>query len=294
MKKIWILMAAGVSLAGCNSGSGDPILDEEQSFEKTIEIEVVDYSPAPGQFVNELPKWEAGMTAEDMCHAVEMSLKDGREVTLGAWGGSLTVRLVSPLVNRKGDNYFKVLGNAITTSAEPGLVYVMEDKNGNGKPDDGDWLLICPATFTKAAQVSATYSRPTDDSTDDNYIAWTCSDGTNGYLNRVSSYHTQPFFPCWIDSEQMSFSGLRLPDNGRFDQESFLYILDPVAGTADSYPNSSLDSVLSLDNVIDRSGNQAEIRNVDFIKVVTGVLQANGPLGECSTEIRGFERCKAQ
>ena len=28
----------------------------------------------------------------------------------------------------------------------------------------------------------------------------------------------------------------------------------------------------------------------DFIKIYTGILQANGPLGECSTEIAGVEK----
>ncbi|MCH5245476.1 MAG: hypothetical protein J1E84_03350 [Muribaculaceae bacterium] len=290
MKRLWILPAVGVVLSGCNSGSGEPIPDVDETSEKKMEVEVVDYSPAPGQFVNVLPEWVAGMTADDMCRAVEASLKAGHDVTLGAWGGSLTVRLINPLVNRQGDNYFKVLGNAITTSAEPGLVYVMDDKNGNGKADDGEWLLIRPATFGLAEQVTTTYSSPTADATDENYIGWRCSDGSNGYLNRVSSYHSQPFFPCWIDGDELTFSGLRLPDNGHYDPESMMYILDPIGGTADSYPNSRIDGVLCLDNVIDKHGNRAEIAKVDFIKVVTGVLQANGPLGECSTEVCGFEK----
>lgn len=283
MKHSAILMIATLAMAGCNSSEEVIYPDGDDS---SLAVEVIDYNPAPGQFVNVLPEWTEGMTAADMCRAVEKSFAEGREVTLGAWGGSLTVRLLQPI---DGNARIKVLGNAITTGSEPGFVYVMADTNGNGKPDDGDWLLVRPENYDLAKQVTATYSRPADNATDEQYIAWTCSDGTAGYLNRVVQYHTQPFFPCWNNAERLTFSGLRLPDNGHFDESKMMYILDPVIGTADSFLNYSANAILDLGDLVDLSGRPATTARVDFIKVVTGVLQANGPLGECSTEVCGFE-----
>ena len=50
---------------------------------------VLEYLPAVGQFTNELPKYEAGDTQEDMNRKALDELKDNKRglVTLGGWGG---------------------------------------------------------------------------------------------------------------------------------------------------------------------------------------------------------------
>ena len=45
-----------------------------------------------------------------------------------------------------------------------------------------------------------------------------------------------------------------------------------------------------IDNAIDANGNNVKLASIDFIKIYTGVLQANGPLGECSTEVAAIEQ----
>lgn len=286
IKQLLILLALLPVMAGCNKS--EPIDPSGPSPDTPRpSVEVIDYSPAPGQFINELPMYERPMTKADMTAAANTAVSQGHVISLGAWGGSVTFRLQDPIFNSDDNAGLRVLGNAITGGAEPGLVYVMEDLNGNGIADDS-WLLLAPANFDKATFITVSYHRPDNDAPDERYIRWTASDGTQGYITRQPSFHSQPYFPQWIDDKTITVSGLRLPDNGHFDHSTNRYVLDPVAGTADSYPNRSAESFLFLKNAIDSEGNPASLRQVDFVKVVTGVLQSNGTIGECSTEVSGI------
>lgn len=290
VQRVCIILSTCIMLAlvGCNK-SEDINPGSTNDATGRVEFEVIDYSPAPGQFINELPVWEQWMTADDIRAEADNELKAGRVISLGAWGGSVTLRLQKSWLITPEKNQFKVCGNAISTGAEPGLVYVMEDINGNQLPDDGEWLLIAPDNLNQAINVTVTYFRPATNATDERYIRWQASDGTTGYIQHIPAHHAQPYFPQWLTADEITFTGLRLPDNGHFDTNRGIYILEPIAGTADSYPNSSSDAWLNVERAVDCNGNRVELKQIDFIKIVTGVLQTNGTLGECSTEVSGIE-----
>ena len=49
---------------------------------------VIDYVPAPGQFVNVLPEWEDGDDSEAVAaKALQYMTEEGYYISLGAWGG---------------------------------------------------------------------------------------------------------------------------------------------------------------------------------------------------------------
>ncbi|HRN04997.1 MAG TPA: PKD domain-containing protein, partial [Muribaculaceae bacterium] len=76
-------------------------------------MEVLDYSPMPGQFVNELPEIAPNADAVAVRRAVQQSLDRGSLICLGGFGGSVTLRLKTPILHSpqaQGD--FRVLGNA--------------------------------------------------------------------------------------------------------------------------------------------------------------------------------------
>ena len=117
---------------------------------------VFDYLPAPGQYVNELPRYSDGDTQETM-NAKALKLLEGSDrifLTLGGWGGSVTFGFDHTVVNVPGKRDFRVLGNAFGANAnlrpnapfggscEPGIIMVGYDKNKNGKPDDDEWYEI--------------------------------------------------------------------------------------------------------------------------------------------------------
>ena len=104
---------------------------------------VLDYVPAPGQFVNELPEWEEGDDAAAMASkAFDYMVPEEAMISLGAYGGYVTVGFDHTIVNTDGRDLY-IEGNAFQSDAsstvggnvEPGVVLVAYDINGNGMPD---------------------------------------------------------------------------------------------------------------------------------------------------------------
>ena len=134
---------------------------EEVAYSPYI-TKVYEYRPAPGQFVNELPKYTEGDTEESMRQKVEDCLAyDARTmVSLGGYGGYIVVGFDHTIVNRPGEYDFKILGNAFYAndnprpdaplggSSEPGIVMVSVDTNGNGVPDD-EWYELAGSEYYK-------------------------------------------------------------------------------------------------------------------------------------------------
>ncbi|MEN0094062.1 MAG: hypothetical protein AAGB30_01685 [Pedobacter sp.] len=117
---------------------------------------VFDYLPAPGQFVNEIPKYVAGDTFETMLKKAgdELIGEDANMVTLGGWGGYVVIGFDHTIVNVAGRRDFRIYGNAFGAAAnprpnapfggscEPGIIMVAYDRNKNGKPDEDEWYEI--------------------------------------------------------------------------------------------------------------------------------------------------------
>lgn len=300
----WALIVFVLFSTSCSDSNEDekgPEICPTYTLTELVNITVLDYSPAPGQFVNQIPEYEEGDTHETMCQKATELLNNGDMISLGAWGGSITLKLSNPIVNIDESPDFRIVGNAVYAnssteglrygSSEPGIVLVMQDTNANGIADDTWYELKGNETGNGISDYRVTFYQPTADATDGNYIYWEASNGDNGYLNRVSSYHTQSFFPLWLNNvKTMTFIGRRLPDNGRYNSSTQKYELVCYDGYADSHPNNNELSCLDIDNAIDNQGNNVNLSHIDFLKIYTGVLQSNGPLGECSTEISKIER----
>lgn len=293
------------------------VWNEQVAYSRYI-TEVYEYRPAPGQFVNELPKYKEGDTEESMLKKVLECICDKNDVliSLGGYGGYVTFGFDHTVVNVPGEMDFKIMGNSFYAeanpnpnapesggSAEPGIVMVSIDKNGNGVPDD-EWYELAGSEYYKPGTLhnySVTYYRTPDNHTatpipqspitDSSYILWEANDGTTGYIEK-NSYHRQDYFPKWINNEQMTFSGTRLASNGVDESGTgsyyVLYAYD--WGYADNHPNEVEDkSCFNIDWAVDKNGNHVQLDGVDFIRVFTGVNQSCGWLGETSTEI-----CRAE
>lgn len=287
---------------------------------------VLDYRPAPGQFVNTMPEYEEGDTQETMNRKVLELIGNNERglITLGGYGGYVTVGFDHTIENKPEQPDFRVLGNAFAAavassrggdgSCEPGIIMVAYDKNKNGKPDDDEWFEIAGSahrgdeTWYEAASqygndvnlykdYEITYYRPENDpdrftETVDNYIRWEANQGEvkSGYKVK-NIYHKQSYYPQWISEDRITFSGTCLPQNG-IDKsgQGTNYILYQFAyGYADNASNGDENTKIDIDWAVDKDGKSANLPGVDFIKVYTGVNQENGWIGECSTEIMGIE-----
>lgn len=288
-------------------------------------IKVIEYCPAPGQFINNLPSIDAGMSQEERLKVCEEQLKDGNPVCLGAAGGYITLSLDQPIKNGKGSD-LRILGNAfysqndpvygdatIGGNVEPGIVYA----GVGASPETAQWYELAGSEYytTQRHNFKITYHKPTAETGDhslpysifDEYIrfaaSWTEPDGTpcdsTGYLMKNSS-HMQSYWPQWEDKEEMTFHGSRLPDNAinyggdGSDADNpqywvtYRYASDSY-GYADAAPNSDdTYTTFDLDWAVDKNGNPVNLDHADFIRIQTGVLQQCGWTGETSTEIAGL------
>ncbi|MCM1518752.1 MAG: hypothetical protein NC117_08940 [Pseudoflavonifractor sp.] len=294
------MLAATVALLASSCSGDEPAPDggtpTPDAAPGRVKVTVIDYSPAPGQFVNEIPEYEPGDTPATMAAKATESLDNDEMITLGAWGGSVTLRLHEPIANVAGKADFRVLGNAYyadgSTSlprygnAEPGIVYVLHDADGDG-PDNDTWYELDGSERAHSAgSYRVTYTVRQADAA--NHITWTSADGSNGVIPKLTAHHNHSYYPQWLGGTTLIFEGRRLPDNGVLVGDN--YRLTCYDGYADCHPNDSDASALDIDNAIDASGNRVSLPSIEYVKVVTGVLQVNGWLGECSTEIRGIER----
>ena len=284
MKYHYLTLLPVVALLSCASTEPEP---PEKPVAGLAQVQVLDYSPAPGQFVNELPVWAPGDTRAQVMERAQQSLCRGEVISLGAWGGSVTLRLERPVTDKSGPD-MRVLGNAFLSgtlpdgrlygSAEPGIIELMADLNGNGLPDDGWHRLPGTADAQAIQDFTVTYSAPADG---DLRLGYTCGDGTQGFFAIQPQYHSQPYFPGWIEARELTFTGTRLPDNGVRNEVSGFYQMVVYDGYADCRPNTDERSAIDIASV--------GLQRVDFVRVTTAVLQDNGLTGECSTEVAGIE-----
>lgn len=307
------LFAAAIACALTSQADNSPYLSR-----------VLEFQPAPGQFVNTIPEYEPGDDMEAMTAKAAEQICGARQpgmISLGAFGGYVVVAFDHTVVNQHGRYDFQIYGNALQAaggatggSAEPGIVMVMADENGNGLPDDV-WYELAGCEYRNPGtrhNVEITYHRPDTSRepeidpdgeknydpdpdyryiTDRSYIRFTTDDPSKaeGFISRIS-FHSQPYWPQWTDATTLSFRGSRLPDN--FEELSGTgtnYVQRPYAwGYVDNLPNNSYKG-FSIDWAVDADGNPVRLAGIDFIKVYTAVSQQCGWLGESSTEICGGE-----
>jgi len=269
---------------------------------------VYDYSPAPGQFVNELPPYQIGDTKADMIQKVEdciSGVSTGTLISLGGFGGSVTFGFDHTIENVPGLHDFKIYGNAFLNetnlditltkkggSAEPGIIEVSYDANKNGYPDD-EWYQIKGSEYDNPSTIhdyKITYFRPETEVTGDidKYYKWTNNQGETGYKSK-NQYHNHSYYPLWIKSDYLEFSGERLPNNAINENESYWVMYCYDWGYADNVPNSDDASSYDISWAIKEDGSPANLEGIDFIRIYTAVDQDCGNIGELSTEISGAE-----
>ncbi len=285
------------------------VLHEEVEYSPYIS-KVYEYCPAPGQFVNEMPRYEDGDTYETILQKVEESISGTNDImiTLGAYGGYVTFGFDHTVINVPGEKDFRIWGNCFYEllqpdkkggSAEPGIIMVSYDTNCNGLPDDEWYELAGSEYYSKDTRhaYSITYRRPDpnreivadeDNSLDDiYYIGWSDNAGQKGYLPK-NIFHNQDYFPKWISANEIAFSGSLLANNAEdiSGNGSYFVLYSFPWGYVDNHPNEYADlNSFDISWAVDFDGNPVDLPGVDFIRVYTGLNQYCGWLGETSTEL---------
>ena len=255
--------------------------------------EVVEFMPAPGQFVNDVATsgYSGQSTFEEAREYAKKRLRDGAELSLGGFGGYVIVGFDHSVVN-DGGYEFSVAGNQIDTSNEPGIVWVMQDVNGNGIPDD-EWYELRGSETGKEhtlQEYAVTYYKP---SAPRQSVRWTDNMGGKGAVNYLAQFHPQDYYyPMWLPRESQTYYGTRLAQN---TTQGEMWSNDPYEwGYADNSGSDNLTAerkdgktYFRISNAMTLDGKPAELRYIDFVKVQSAINGSAGILGEVSTEVVG-------
>jgi len=256
---------------------------------------VYEFLAAPGQFVNE---YYQANTMQEACDYAINRLNSTQYVSLGGFGGYLVVGFDHSIDNKEGGTDFSVIGNAFRGSSEPGIVWVMQDDNGNGLPDD-TWYELKGSEYGKPETIqdyAVTYYKPTQSGMD---VQWVDNKGGSGYIDYLKAYHTQPYYyPNWVKERSYTLRGTCLKArntesggiwyNGEFDwgyADNFGNDREP-GENANADPNATY---FEIDNAVFANGKPANLKYIDFVKVQTGINTKSGWLGEVSTEVFGVK-----
>ena len=254
---------------------------------------VYEFLPAPGQFINE---GYTANTMEEACAYAESRLKQQAYVSLGGFGGYLVVGFDHSIEN-DGDYNIQISGNSFKGSSEPGVVWVMQDENGNGLPDD-TWYELKGSEYDNPETIQdyeVTYYRP---SGIQQSVPWTDNQGNDGFIDYLVAYHRQDYYyPAWVEEDTYTLRGTCLPVRTRETSPGYWSNDEYEWGYADNF--SSIDRLtdddnynagananhFKISNAVTFDRKPANLKYVDFVKIQTGTNVKTGWLGESSTEV---------
>ena len=282
------------------------------SSSKSDYNEVFEYTPAPGQFINELktggfngtqitPETAIDYAKKRMANRDKQGKKNPLFVSLGGFGGYIIVGFDHSIDN-SGDYDLGILGNSFNGSSEPGIVWVMQDENGNGLPDD-TWFELAGSETGKSETIqnyAVTYYRPSGPGMP---VQWSDNKGNKGEIDYLKQFHPQEYYyPLWVMEDSYTLTGTCLKANNYDASGNGSYWVNPHYewGYVDNW--SPIDRLTNEDNAnaaananhfkisnaIDFECKPIDLKYIDFVKVQVGVNTKSGWLGEVSTEVFGF------
>lgn len=256
------------------------------------------FLPAPSQHINR------GATTtyyanQDEVNAAIYNSPGSTEYggSLGAWGGYLVVGFDHSIENSGGFD-LEIEGNAFPGWSEPGIVWVMQDENGDGLPND-TWYELKGSAYGQEGYIrdyAVTYFKGLENRS----IAWVDNQGNSGSVDYMHQHSPATMYPRWLDTESYTLVGSRLPMN--------IYEVSPGYWGTDDFEWGYVDNWSPLDMMTDGDnhdaqftgnhmricdavrydGQPANLQYIDFVKIQTAVNGKGGWLGEVSTEVGGI------
>ena len=267
---------------------------------QTNSFSLMEYFPAPGQHIN-IEFVGTPQAAENMTGEVD------KLVSLGSFGGAVILKFEKACINDPQNPYgidFNLFGNAFDGSSEPGIIWVMQDKNQNGLPDDS-WYEIAGSNYFHS-ETKKNY-RVTYFETQTRDVFWKDDSGQSGWI-KANSFNLQDYYPlpdyfAGYPQDSVTFTGTLL--SPAIDRSNVLGIKTNAFafGYADNHPRQKGVDPAIPDNpytkeiegaggdpvdiswAIDSLGNYVELDSIHFVKIVSGALADAGRLGEISTDV---------
>lgn len=254
---------------------------------------VFSFLPAPGQYVNEA---YTVTTMEEACDYAFSLLHEQKLLSLGAFGGSIVVGFDHSIDN-DGDYNLAVKSLINSNDSEPGIVWVMQDEDGNGLPDD-TWYELKGSEYGLDCTVSdyaVTYYRPAGPGRP---VSWTDNLGESGTIDYLAGFHKQEtYYPLWVEADSYTLRGTRLEARNRDSGNGTSWILPDYGwGYADNFSETDMlpdratgisagSNHFKISDAVTFDGKPANLQYIDFVRIQTGLNGKSGWLGEISTEV---------
>jgi len=292
---------------------------------------VVEYRPAPGQFINSALFNDPARALGAPVGSGTATPSNAKVVSLGGFGGSITVgfsaRVMDDPCNPFGMDAV-VFSNALWQSGDPNrrwaeaaVIEVCRDSNGNGVPDDG-WFVI------RGSHLGAVPGDRQEAQAWDNNAGTPTPPGNVGWYPSAAFY---PGFPAMYATETYRLPGL-FETSVLVNPKGAMATHEGAWGYAELSPTLLLGD-LNGDNIVDEagadpaefytapdnplavgvtpgsgggdafdiawavepvSGAPAGLDGFDFVRLSTGVNFIAGVLGELSAEIGGVADVRAR
>jgi hypothetical protein len=184
--------------------------------------------------------------------------------SLGGYGG-YTIRKFDHSVEKTGvgRKELKIDGNAFSGWVEAGAVWVMQDENGNGLPDDTWYELAGSETLKPETRrrYTVTYNRTTN--------SWIDNLGGGAEIGHLQSVGYRSDWPA-----EMTFTGTCLT-RGYSDPNAWRGYVDVMG-----------DQCFNLSDAIQVDGSPVNLTYIDFVKIQTAENIYSSTFGETSTEYK--------
>ena len=255
---------------------------------------IFEYMPAPGHQVNgyiivgeSFPK---GCTHEQACNIVLDHFRNRWMASLGGQGGYLIAGFDHSVPNKGNEYDLCIKGNPFNYQSEPGIIWVSQDVNGDGLPNDL-WYELAGSeygTTNERQEYAVTYYRPQDACSS---VGWRDLDGTEDYIPYMSYWNPQPYYwQDWQESDEMTFFGTRLLSHHTY-ANGYSDIPPYDWGYADNYGSDFIEGpegkmgYYHIQQARTWDGKEANLQYIDFVKVQTAQTGWTPNLGDISTEI---------
>ncbi|MBR3706180.1 MAG: cadherin-like beta sandwich domain-containing protein [Firmicutes bacterium] len=259
--------------------------------------EVVASQSGPGQFVN---SGYGGGIIVDSTLLADINTDNLYNIhSLGTFGGSMTYKFDTPIVNDEKNKYgvdFVVYGNSFG-NAEAGAVSVSQ----NGET----WYNLAGSEHYELStdwDYSVTYNKGTENGKATTLASFTSESGAEAWLEpRGDMYWPMNSLHSIIGGAELgdsyTLTGVCTYDGkGDEPEYSFGYVdaspngnVNPLAITVEN-PYVSGAQYMDISWAVDENGKPVNLENISYVKITNSVLNFSPAFGESSTEVGGISK----
>lgn len=272
-----------------------PAGSHRRSFEgQALVNRIYAFQPAPGHQVNGYiivgDSYPEDCTHEQACDTVLAHFQRRWSVSLGSQGGYLVAGFDHSVRNSGGDYDLCIKGNPYDYQSEPGIIWVSQDDNGDGLPND-QWFELAGSEYgteRHLAEYAITYYRP---EARKSATAWRDCLGNTGYVPYLSYWNPHDYYwQPWMEGTEHTYFGARLED-----RSTYVHGISDIPpydwGYVDNLGSDLFDgpagkmNYFRLSNARTWDGQPANLEYIDFIRIQTAQIGSTPNLGDISTEV---------